>query len=76
MPLDCTESLGMGCGGSSVPPGEDALNFTSGSSSALVHMGETASLSIDGTPLQVHNLRSFYDGGCDSYWDFAYYIVR
>jgi len=64
------------CGGS-MAPDYYALRFDTGSTSAVVPMGSTEMLSgtTGGIPLELRNLRSYYDGACDAYWSFGWFAV-
>jgi hypothetical protein len=59
------------CGGS-VPPDWYSYRFAG----TDVAMGNTATFTANGQTLRARNLRAFYEGGCDDYWDFAFWIVR
>ncbi len=63
------------CGGGRTPD-LYALRFTSSTANTVVPMGETTyGFSAGSQPLQVRNLRSFYEGACDAYWDFAWWAA-
>ncbi len=67
----------QGLGGGPVPAGDYALRFYSTPSytNVTVPMGSTDFLVTKPQKLHVHNLRSYQDGGTDSYWNWAYWVA-
>jgi hypothetical protein len=67
---------GPGCGGG-IDVGYYQLRFTAigGGMPVQLGMGETGSFWAGGQTFTGRNLRAFYDGACDAYWDFAWWAT-
>ena len=70
VPTHCYDPTSGSCGGG-VSPDWFAYRIAGTS----IAMGTTASLSANGQELRARNLRAFYEGACDAYWDYAFWIV-
>lgn len=70
--LHCLAEGTPSCGGSAVPD-HYAYRFAGTTS---VAMGETASFAAAGQTFTARNLRAFYLGDCDAYWDYAFWLTR
>ena len=76
--------LATGCGADPGTPacdptpavGDYAMTFTGagpGGSAASIPMGSSARFEANGQVLEARNLRAYYLGYCDEYWDYAYW---
>jgi hypothetical protein len=56
------------CGGS---PDWYAYSFAG----TKVRMGQTEAFTANGQSFRARNLRAFYEGACDAYWDYAFWMI-
>lgn len=70
--LHCLPEGTSTCGGSAAPD-HYAYQFAG---ATKIAMGETATFSAIGQTFSARNLRAFYLGYCDEYWDYAFWLTR
>jgi hypothetical protein len=66
------------CGATAMPADDYVLRFTTPTTHVDAHMGEEPAGPIPITPgdgVFVRNLRSYQDGACDAYWNYAFWAV-
>ncbi|MGZ3422908.1 MAG: hypothetical protein ACXWUG_25950 [Polyangiales bacterium] len=67
----CFTSTSPSCGGGVAP---DWFSYRFAGTN-VVTMGQTASFTANGQSFRARNLRAFYEGACDAYWDYAFWLI-